>query len=335
MIKRLLTIVIPTRNRFDLLELCLQSVFQRQHDLPKVFVSDNSTQQLRQMEELRRHYPFSYVRQSGTLSMVEHHNACLRLPETPWALLLHDDDELYPDALSKLGNFLEKPVDVGVVVGGFQRIDAHSAVQRGWTPQAMEILRGEQGVLRLGLDFKAHPPSTVYRVAAFREAGGFPDALGSSGDYPLILRLTHAYGVAFFPEVLGRYRVGQHQSTSFNLNGAERTLDETIRMSNLARAIGVSSSVADQLADYNTWWIFRIIAGNWFSSHPFFVSRLFRKCLLSTPSIGYWKSRVKQEYPVLFFRPRWLSILFYKTAKTILPRAMRRRLGHYTRALLA
>lgn len=332
---RLLTIVIPTRNRLDYLERCLQSVFRDQDLIPNVFVSDNSTQQTSGMDLLRRTYSFSYVRQSGQLSMVDHHNACFKLPQTPWALLLHDDDELYPQALDKLERFLGICGNAGVVIGGFQRIDGDSGVQGGWKPDSAETLRGEAAVLRLGLDFKAHPPGTVYRVAAFREAGGFPDAFGASADYPLVLRLAYTYGVAFFPEMLGRYRIGQQQSTSFDLKGAERTLDETIRMSDLARGIGVSAGVADQLVDYNTWWIFRIIAGQWFSSHPFFVSRLFGKCIASTPSTGPWKSRVREEYPLLFLRPRWLSVLLYITAMTVLPRAVRQRLGHYARALFA
>ena len=303
--------------------------------MPEVIVSDNSTRDMPAMEVLRSRYPFSYIRQSGRLSMFEHHNACLRLPSTPWALLLHDDDELCPQIIGKLDAFISGCGKVGLVIGGFQHIDEDSIVHGVWVPEKIETLRGEAGVLRLGLDYRVAPPGTIYNVAAFWQLGGFADALGASADYPLVLRITHRRGATLFPEVIGRYRIGKHQATDFTLAGAERTLDETIRMSNLTRTIGVSSRVSDQLVDYNTWWIFRIIAGSWFSSHPFFVSRLFGKCLRSTPPAGYWKTRVKQEYPLLFFQPRWLAIFFYKAARALLPASIKRRLGNYARAWLA
>ena len=323
----LLTIVIPTRDRADLLEMCLRSVFEKQTVRPRVIVSDNSTNEIAKMSHLRSRYSFEYVRRSGRLSMTDHHNSCLSLARTRWALLLHDDDELYPYTLEKFDMFLVNCANVGLVVGGFQRIDELSIGRAVWLPQTAETLTGEDALLHIGLNFQAHPPSTVYNVAAFARVGGFPDALGAAADYPLILRLAYSYGVAFFPDVLGRYRVGPQQGTDFSLRGAERTLDCTIRMSNLTRGIGCSEAITEQLIDYNTWWIFRIIASNLFSSHPFFVGRLLRKCMLVTPMNGHWKSRVKQEYPMLFFRPWWLSLLVYQLTRIFLPAGLRRRLG--------
>jgi len=325
-ISQLLTIIIPTRNRPDFLELCLRSVFDCQQTIPKVIVSDNSTTDHPAIVSLRERYPFTYIRQSGNLSMTNHHNACLNLPETPWVLLLHDDDELYPQALSKLESFLGDCGEAGIIVGGFQRIDQHSVVHGGWTPKKSETLIGDEGVLHLGLNFMSHPPSTLINVAAVRKAGGFPDALGASADFPLFLQLTSAYGVSYYPEIIGRYRIGSQQTADFTLKGAEGTLDQTIRMSNLCRTIGVSAQIADQLIDYNTWWVFRIIASNFFATSPFFILKMFRKCLRETPDTGKWKSQVQQEYPVLFFRQPWLSMLAYTMAVRFVPRPIRRRL---------
>jgi glycosyltransferase involved in cell wall biosynthesis len=324
MISDLLTIVIPTRDRPELLERCLRSVFDDQPVTPQVIVSDNSTRDFDAIEPVRQRYGFSYVRRSGAMSMRDHHNASLSLAQTPWALLLHDDDELYPESLKKLEELLSQRPSAGVIVCGFQRIDEHSVAHASWTPEKMEMLTGEEAVLRLGLDYMAHPPSTVYNVGAFHSAGGFPDAFGASADYPLILQLTYSQGVLFFPEIVGRYRVGAQQSTDFTVKGAERTLDETIRMSELTRAIGVSSTAADRLVDYNTWWIFRIIAARCFTAHPFFIARMFRKCLRTTPANGDWKDRIRDEYPLLFFRPAWLFILLYQATRRYVPACLKR-----------
>src|SRR5262245_1153584 len=94
MIRDLLTIVIPTRDRPEQLELCLESIFEQQAIIPDVIVSDNSVHDHPAIGDARQRYGFTYVRQSGDLSMTDHLNACLELSSTPWMMLLHDDDEL-------------------------------------------------------------------------------------------------------------------------------------------------------------------------------------------------------------------------------------------------
>ena len=326
MISELLTVVIPTRNRPDFLELCLRSVFECQDVVPNVIVSDNSTSDLDAVQSLRKRYGFSYIRQSGKLTMTEHHNACLNMPRTPWAMLLHDDDELYPNALSKLQSFLRECNGAGLVIGGTQHIDAQGVARGGWIPEINGHIKGEDGVLLLGLDFRTAPPACIWNVEAFREAGGFPDANGASADYTLVLRLTYSYGVTFLPAVIGRYRVGPQQATDYSTpERAEAILDLSIKMAQLTRTIGVSAGAADQLVDYMTWWIFRIIAGSLLDAHPFFVSRLCRKCALVTPPEGLWKNRVRREYPFLFWRPRWLAMLLYKVRSWV-PKPLKHRL---------
>jgi SAM-dependent methyltransferase/glycosyltransferase involved in cell wall biosynthesis len=326
MISELLTIVIPTRNRPDFLELCLRSVFESQDVVPNVIVSDNSTYDLDAVQSLRKRYGFSYIRQSGKLSMTEHHNACLNMPRTPWAMLLHDDDELYPNALSKLQSFLHECNGAGLVIGGTQDIDAQGVARGGWIPESNGSVKGEDGVLLLGLDFRTAPPGCIWNVEAFREVGGFPDANGASADYTLVLRLTYAYGVKLLPAVIGRYRLGPQQATDYSTpERAEPILDLSIKMAQLTRTIGVSAGAADQLVDYMTWWIFRIIASSLLDTHPFFVSRLCRKCVFLTPPDGFWKNRVRREYPFLFWRPQWLAILLYKV-RSLVPKPLRHRL---------
>ena len=335
MASQLPTIVIPTRNRIDFLELCLRSVFERQDIVPNVVVSDNSSADLRGMETLRSKYPFSYVRQSGKLSMTDHHNACLALASTPWAFLLHDDDELYPNILGKLQSFLSRCDGVGIVVGGIQYIDQQGTARGVWVPDTNGIIKGEEAVLRLGLDFKTSPPGWVWNVKVFHQAGGFPDAHGIAADYPLVLKLAYSHGVALFSEIVGRYRSGVQQASDYSTReGAEATLGCSIRMAQLTRTIGCSARVAEQLEDYMIWWIFSIVASRWLQSHPFFVSRLCRKSSLAAPQNGPWKNRIREQYPVLFWRPQWVWLPLYKLAASYLPTFVRRKLSVGMRGLL-
>jgi glycosyltransferase involved in cell wall biosynthesis len=323
MASQLLSIVIPTRDRAELLELSLRSVFEQQDRVPNVIVSDNSTSDIPALQSLQKRYKFSYVRQSGKLNMTEHHNICLQLAPTPWILLLHDDDELYPNILGKLESWLAKCGTAGVAVGGIQYINRDGTARGTWLPDFDGTFSGEEIVLRLGLDYRVCPPGTLWNVSECRELGGFPSANGVANEQGLLLRLAFSPGVAVFPEIIGRYRVWSDQTTNFSTpKQAEYIVDCTIAESLAARNIGVSPAAADQLMDYMIWWVFRF-AIPLFSKHPFFVSKLCRKCELSSPRNGQWRNRVKNEHPYLFWKPRRLSILLFVTAMRLFPLRVR------------
>jgi hypothetical protein len=250
-------------------------------------------------------------------------------------LLLHDDDELSRNIIARLEFYLANCKDAGLIVGGTQWIDQNGNSDGVWIPDTDGTFRGEEGVLRLGLDFQAYPPSCIWNLEAFRQAGEFPDANGASADYTLTLRVAYVYGVKFLPVIVGRYRIGSQQATDYSTpERAEATLDLSIKMAQLTRSIGVSREVADQLVDYMTWWIFRIVAASLLDSHPFFVSRVCRKCRRVTPAEGHWRSRVKAEYPFLFWRPQWAWMLLYNVAIRYLPGVVRRKLWLRLRSVL-
>jgi hypothetical protein len=334
-LSELLTIVIPTRNRADFLELSLKSIYERQVKIPQVIVSDNSVSNVPEIDVLCAKYNFIYVRQSGKLNMTDHHNACIKLASTPWALLLHDDDELCPDILCRLESFLsECEGGAGMVVGGIEYIDQQGITRGVWAPQRTRVLRGEAAVLLLGLDFRTSPPGWIWNVEAFRRAGGFPDSNGVAADYPLVLKIAYSPGVALFSQLIGRYRIGDQQTTSYsNPKEAEATLDCSIKMAELTRKIGISAAISDQLVDYMIWWIFRIVAGSLLNVHPLFVYRMCRKCELVTPPNGHWKGRVQTEYPVLFWRPSRLAILALKARRWV-PSPVKRRVLACVRSFL-
>jgi hypothetical protein len=79
-----LTIVVMTRDRIDLLEEALQSVFDRQSEPPPVIVLDNSTREYSELKQFQQQYGFSYIRQYMALTETEHHHVCPQLPATRW-----------------------------------------------------------------------------------------------------------------------------------------------------------------------------------------------------------------------------------------------------------
>jgi hypothetical protein len=297
-----LTIVIPTRDRVDWLAFCLRSVFEFQQITVPVIVSDNSASQKSEMAVLTRKYGFTYVRQSGMMSMTEHLNACFGLVSTPWMILLHDDDELCPNVLGKIGAFLAECGEVGIVVGGFQYIDPHGKTKGEVVPQ-FGIFRGEEGLLSIGLPFHARSPNTIVNVAKSREIGGFPDVRGLAIDYAFACWLAYSYGVAFLPEVVGRYRTGHEQSIRLsNRTSAEAFIESPSRTAEILRDLGCSPGTANRLMDAQTWAIFEWVAPHWIDSDPEFVFALCEKCLALSPNAGPWQTVVRRKYPLLFLR---------------------------------
>jgi hypothetical protein len=304
-----LTIIIPTRDRPNLLEKCLRSIYAFQTTIPHVVVSDNSIRDHAVIDGFRRRYGFTYVRQSGDLSQAAHMKVCcLEIPETPWVLLLHDDDELYPECVAELQTFLATCDSVGVVVAGIQFIDSAGAIQKEWIPAADGILRGEKALLRLGLNWHARPPGTILNVAACRRIGGFTDICGYSADYTLAVQLAYSAGLAFFPALVGRYREGpQQQTDSTDVEKSTAWLEFSIQLAEHAAPPGCSRDTAEQIIDYMTWWTFLGIASRWFSSHPALVTKLAHESLYRSPRCGAWQNRVRREYPFIYRRPVWLA----------------------------
>jgi len=308
MISELLTIVIPTRDRPELLEKCLGSIFECQPVIPHVMVSDNSTCDQPAMAALRRKYDFVYVRQSGDLNMVQHWNTCLGLPSTPWELMLHDDDELYPDSLGNLEPFLVDCDGVGIVVGGIQFINFQGEAVRQWIPPSKGKFMGEEGLVRLGLDWKVRPPGIIVNVPASLQAGGFVGIEGLPADYTFALQLAYSYGVAFFPALVGRYRLSPYQQTNFST--PEKTadwLEFSRRQAEVVQTFGCSDTIAARIVDYMTWWPFLTLAPRWLSSQSSFVFKLTQHCVRQSPRGGDWQLRARRQYPFLFSRPYWLA----------------------------
>jgi hypothetical protein len=308
-----LTISIPTRDRPALLEKCLNSIYANQSTIPEVVVSDNSVKDHPIIETFRRRYGFKYVRQSGHLSQPAHMNVCcLELPDTQWVLLLHDDDELYPGCLAGLHEFLSRCDSIGIVVAGIQFIDFGSRVQKQWTPAAESTLRGEEALLRLGLDWRARPPGMILNVAACRRIGGFIDVCGSAADYTLAIQLAYGEGLAFFPALVGRYRQGPQQLTDFSTpEKGSAWLEYSIQQAERTQTIGCSTESAKRVLDYLTWWPFLGVAPQLLPAHPFHVFELTHKCLRRSPYLGEWQIRVRRQYPLMFWRPIWLACMLY------------------------
>lgn len=304
-----LTVVVMTRDRIDLLEKALSSVFDRQSKPPPVIVSDNSTSEYSELKYFQQRYGFAYIRQSGALTATEHHNVCLQLPATRWVWLLHDDDELRSGVVSGIEKFLEETHDAGIVVGGVQDITHDGEVTRHWVPGAKETLRGNKGLMELSDEWPARAPCQIFRKQESLVSGGFQDIAGYPSDIVFACKLAHDYGVRYYPEVIGLSRTGPHQmSYGKTEKHAQRWVFFQCKQVELIRALGADTHVVNRLADFLIWKAFAdFLFGLDSAEHKaIFAYRLKSLCMIFAPHPGYWFQRVQNKFPFLFWGPEWM-----------------------------
>lgn len=96
------SVVIPTRNRHDVLAHCLRTVVDQDHENLEVIVSDNcSTSETREVVEAMRSNRVRYVRPGRPLSMSHNFEFGLAHASGDWIVVLGDDDGLLPGGLRK------------------------------------------------------------------------------------------------------------------------------------------------------------------------------------------------------------------------------------------
>ncbi len=304
-----LTVVVMTRDRIDLLEKALSSVFDRQSKPPSVIVSDNSTREYSELNKFQQRYGFSYIRQSGRLTATEHHNVCLQLPATRWVWLLHDDDELRSGAVRGIENFLNQTHDVGIVVGGVEDITYDGAVTRHWVPRVKETLRGDEGLLELGDEWKARAPCQILGKQESLESGGGQDSAGYPSDVAFACKLAHDYGVGFYPEVIGLSRMGTHQTSYVKTEKqTRRWVFFHCKQVELIRSLGADTQVVNRLADFLIWKTYANYLSELDSVEltPMFNYGLKKLCMNHAPEAGHWHQRVENKFPFLFWGPGWM-----------------------------
>lgn len=116
--QKLLTIAIPTYNRRDYLEECLNSILQQYDERIEIIVSDNCSQDStpEYMEEMMKKFPFiRYIRNNENLGADGNFLNCLRKASGRYIQLLSDDDILECNSLKIILNFLNNNKEFTIV----------------------------------------------------------------------------------------------------------------------------------------------------------------------------------------------------------------------------
>ncbi len=203
----LVTVVIPTHNREDLIVPTIDSV--RRQTLQQwecIVVDDGSTDHTREVVEAicRAEPRLRYVWQENS-SAANARNHGLRLANGRYIVFLDSDDLFTPDRLEWQAAALE--ADPGAVIAygdtwkfyhdkphdGFLYLDGTTSMPQG---DAFEALISNSSMY-----------SPLIRTAAIREAGGFDVEIASAEDWDMWLTLARKGRVIYEPRVALHYRI--------------------------------------------------------------------------------------------------------------------------------
>jgi glycosyltransferase involved in cell wall biosynthesis len=211
------TVVIPTKDRWELLRHTLASVLdQRDVDIRVVVVDDGSEAAPdADTAELLADARLEVVRHPRALGVAAARNAGLARATTPWVAFTDDDDVWAPDKLSEQLAALAALPDTRWSCVGVVEVDA-SMRPIAWEPP---VASGDVADRLLAANVVPGGGSGVLVATdTVRAAGGFDEALRNLADYELYIRLGLAAPLAAVARPLLAYRVHR--------GGLSRQLDD-------------------------------------------------------------------------------------------------------------
>lgn len=200
----MVSVVIPTHNRADLLPRAIASVqAQTYKDLEIVVISDGSTDNTKEVVE-------ALAKEDSRIRFIEYHpgrggniarNTGIQEAKGEYVAFLDDDDEFLPTKLEKQVAVMESDPEIGLVYTGVKILYINEKVSynskaRNCGDLSKEIL----------LDNFIGTTSTVMlKKAIFEKSGMFDVALKALQDYDLWIRVCQHCRIGVVPEELINY----------------------------------------------------------------------------------------------------------------------------------
>ena len=200
----LISIVIPTHNRIDLLPRALRSALNQTYtNIEVIVVSDGSEDGTDAMME-------AFENQDSRVKYIAYHpgrggnharNVGIENAHGKYIAFLDDDDEWYPDKLQKqYGLFTSNP-KVGLVCTGIRSIHESQSFTTPFIPPAMPD-SSKQILLRNCI---GSTTTVMVRKDVLSKSGNFDEQLGALQDYDLWVRICQMCEVAVVKEPLVDY----------------------------------------------------------------------------------------------------------------------------------
>jgi glycosyltransferase involved in cell wall biosynthesis len=190
----LISVVIPTFNRLDLLKETIESVRKQTfQDFEIVVVNDGSTDGTGE-----------WLRAQGDLHTLEQQNRGIATSRNngaavargAWLAFLDHDDLWAPDKLKIQADFVRENSDVALVAARHVRLG-----KKFRKPRQPTWIKGDLLVKEFSESF-IHTSSVMIRRDVFDEIGGFPPCYRFADEFDVWLKIAAAHSIAYVDEPL-------------------------------------------------------------------------------------------------------------------------------------
>src|SRR4051794_10661406 len=214
------TVVIPTYNRARFLPGAIGSVLVQTYGDFRLLIADNASDDgTREVVATYDDPRIEYVRRPENLGITANHNLALQQVETPYCLIVPDDDLLFPEILERTVAVLDANPRAGMVHARFQVLDADGTVLKedeDWTyGLAEDTVESGEEFIRESMLWSCR----VCASTALMRMEALPDPPFDQDDFPAIdfgmwLRMALGWEMAFVAEPLAAYRIhpGSHSA---------------------------------------------------------------------------------------------------------------------------
>ena len=192
---KLISVVIPTFNRENVLERAIKSVFNQSYQNFEIIVIDDGSTD--NTKEICSKFDLKYIYQENR-GVSASRNLGIKYSEAEFVTLLDSDDEWHPTKLEKQINFMNTNPDLNLIhtneiwFRNNVRVNARKKHKKGGGDQFLR-----------SLEFCVISPSTVMvRKDVFKTYGFFREDYPICEDYDLWLKITSQEQVGFIEEDL-------------------------------------------------------------------------------------------------------------------------------------
>lgn len=199
----LISVIIPTHNRCDLLGRAIESV-QKQtiNDIEIIVVSDGSedgTDEImkKYIEDPRVKYISYFPARGGNVAR----NIGIKNSIGDYIAFLDDDDEWLPTKLEKQIHVLEMDSNVGLVYTGVHTIYVDEKIEY----KSLSIYEGDASKRILIDNFIGSTSTVMLKKSVLNKAGSFDEEMPALQDFDLWIRVCQYVNVGLVPEELVNY----------------------------------------------------------------------------------------------------------------------------------
>jgi glycosyltransferase involved in cell wall biosynthesis len=224
-----LSLIIPTYDRYDLLNETLRSVVQQNNHglkLEIIVLADNPTFDFKkiniQLDQI------SLYKNTSNLGLFETMNLGVNLATGKYVAFLHDDDVLNPNYFSEIEKILKRKPDLGALMIAHKQIGQVPLRSRFRSSRIYRVLKPLKDRLSQGKVYQLRifdnilwcadqygPPScgSLFERAKFLSLNGFNPETYPSGDWFFMVAFNQRYSVYKTTEQLAQYRWSENAST--------------------------------------------------------------------------------------------------------------------------